>query len=407
MIIAHLRRDTRSLLACSSTSRSWYIAAVPHLRLTLTARTDHSYSAARKKLEWPKPLRAASKLGLLPFVTRVLINGGNRFHDEFSSKRFHDWTRREFLGLTNVRELTIDALDIPSFMPGIRQYFGQFSPTLRSLTLKEPRGTSRQIVYFIGLFPRLQDLEFHDSWLCARVNPAGDSTPVPPSVPSLRGRLTASGFHGKDLAKTMIDLFGGLRFHHMNLFNVDGTQLLLYGCGNALETLKLQASDLCGEELYPGDVPALANDFTGTHSHRDLDLSRNKSLRELKITAQSLIRVLRDRAPATIPSSFRAVLSTITSPVFSDFVVVYQGGDFYNDVYSGNARAELGDEDTWYHRQFEVFREMYKARDYRLVLWAGYAGDDSVRELKRAVAAEQAKGGLLPQVLMTYNLGAH
>jgi hypothetical protein len=100
------------------------------------------------------------------------------------------------------------------------------------------------------------------------------------------------------------------------------------------------------------------------------------------------------------------VLSTITSPVFSDVVVVYQAVDFYNHVYSKDARAELGDEDAWYHRQFEVFREMYKARDFRLVLWAPCLGDDSVRELKRAVAAETAKGGLPPELSMPYTLRA-
>ena len=34
MIIAHIH-GTRSLLACSFVSRSWYIAAVPQLQLTL------------------------------------------------------------------------------------------------------------------------------------------------------------------------------------------------------------------------------------------------------------------------------------------------------------------------------------------------------------------------------------
>lgn len=123
-----------------------------------------------------------------------------------------------------------------------------------------------------------------------------------------------------------------------------------------------------------------------------------------------------------------ALFSTITSSVFPDFVVVYRGSDFYNDVYStlvANARdvdswnearsnraraelGELGDEATWYHRQFEVFREMRKARDFRLVLQACYVGDDSVRELQRAVAAEMAVPGGLPiTVSMPYTPRAH
>ena len=146
-----------------------------------------------------------------------------------------------------------------------------------------------------------------------------------------------------------------------------------------------------------------ANNFTGSFC-RDLDLSQNRSLRKLEITADSIMRVLGDRAPAAIPSSFRAMLSSIKSPIFSDVVVVYQQGDFYNDLYPTTMSA---DEESWYHRQFEVFRAMHEARDYRLVLSASRAGDDSVRELKRAVAVERAKGGVPSQIAVEYTLRAY
>ena len=399
MIIAYIIYDTPSLLACSLTSRSWYIAAVPHLHRTLTIRTSKYHYNSNKKIDWPEPLRMAAKFGWLPFFTRLVIFDGSYF-DSFSQKYFKDFhhrTQRAFSALTNVRELSIDCLDIPSFIPEIRQYFGQFSPTVRSLTLKRPIGFDRQIVFFIGLFPHLEDLEFERGR--SRNGSADDPTLIPSFTPSLRGRLTATGLDG-ELAKTMIDLFGGVRFRHVTLFSSGGTQRLLYACANTLETLKLDAVDLCGEKNLLRKTRVPVNDFTGSYSHRDLDLSRNMSLRKLEITAKSLIRVLSERAPATIPSSFRAMFSTVKSHAFSDFVVIYGEGDFYNDVYSKDARI---DEGTWYHRQFEVFREMRKARDFRLVLQACYVGDESVRELKRAVAAERAKG--LPMELsMPYTL---
>ena len=151
------------------------------------------------------------------------------------------------------------------------------------------------------------------------------------------------------------------------------------------------------------EIRDLANDFTGTSFDRDLDLSRNGSLQKLEITANSLISTLKDRAPGTVPSSFRAMVSTVKPPVFS-VVVVYGGNDFYNAAYSWGTQAGLGDEGAWYSRQFEVFREMYKARDYRLVLRAVHVGDVSVRELERAVAVEKAKGGLPPELSVTYTL---
>ena len=259
-----------------------------------------------------------------------------------------------------------------------------------------------QIAFFIGLFQHLEDLELH----LHLGGSEGGLTLVPPFVPPLRGHLAASGSLGRGVVKHMVHRFGGVRFRHMNLFHMGGTQLLLYGCANALESLSLDAADICGEKPSSKDMKSLTNDFTGKSSDRDLDLSRNGSLQELEITAQSLISVLKERAPGTVPGSFRAMISTINSPVFS-VVVVYQVNDFYNAAYSWEARVGLGDEDTWYHRQFEVFREMYKAWDFRLVLKALCVGDVSMRELERGVAVEKAKGGLPPELSVTYTLAGY
>ena len=99
-------------------------------------------------------------------------------------------------------------LDIPSFIPRIRQYFGQFSPTVQSLTLREPIGSDRQIVFFIGLFSRLEDLKLYGRPYCSSKVLRGGLAPTPISAPPFGGRLSMiRGGHG--LAKTMIDQFGG------------------------------------------------------------------------------------------------------------------------------------------------------------------------------------------------------
>ena len=260
------------------------------------------------------------------------------------------------------------------------------------------RGSGREVVFFVGLFPHLEDLDFQHS------DTGNNRALVPSFAPPLRGRLTAHCY-ADGIGKAMLDLFGEVRFHHMDLRG-NGIQHLLYACPNTLQTLKLAVSDICGENFSSKDVQTIANDSTGGDSHRDLDLSRNRSLRELEITAQSLISQLRSRTPATPPSSFKAMLSTIRLPASFDVVVVYEQGDFYHDAYSQGGRAELGDEETWYRRQFEVFRAMRGTRPYRLVLSAKHVGDDSVRELRRAVAADQARGGVPLQVTMSYTLRA-
>ena len=393
VIIAHLIHDDNSLLACSLTSRSWYTAAVPHLHRTLSIKTT-----------WPEPLHGASKFGWLPFVTRLFIfergNGGGSF---LSSYRFDHRTQLEFSGLTNVRELQIAGLDIPSSFPTILQCFRQFSPTLCSLTLNEPKGTNRQIVFFIGLFQHLEDLNL-GSPNYMQEKPGDGLTLVPPFVPPLRGCLTAANVNG-DLSKTMVDLFGGLRFRHMDLLN-SGTQILVYACANALEVLCLSVTDICGEESWSKHTRVLANSLTGGLSHRDLDLSRNGSLQKIQITAHSLISALSNLAPETVPSTLRAMISTINSHTFSDVVVVYGQDDFYNVAYSKRTCRQLYDEDSWYREQFDVLREMYKARDFRLVIQALCVSDISVRELERRVAVEEVVGGLPPRLEVNYTLAA-
>ena len=398
-IVDHLVHDTPSLLACSLTSRSWSIAAVPHLHRTLSTRI---WIDGDEKTKWPNPLQRASKFGWLPFVARLFIDKGS-YGCLFSLTQFDRQTQLEFSALTNVQELHIADLDIPSFVPTIQQYFGQFSPTVRYLTLISPRGSCRQIVFFIGLFQHLEDLwlDFHESY---HLNKQGDDLAlVPCFFPPLRGRLTAISVRRCGLARTMVDLFGELRFRHLDIYGSDGAQLLVYACANALEGLWLSATDLCGEISCSKDMRVLANGFTGGLHHRDLDLSRNGSLQKIQIEAGPLFSALRKHAPRTIPSIFRAILSTINSPAFSHFIVVYQAGDFYNVAYS--ERKYFKSEATWYCEQFEVFREMRKVRDFQLVLQACCVSDISVRELERAVAVEKAKGGL-PRLSWTYTLAA-
>jgi hypothetical protein len=96
------------------------------------------------------------------------------------------------------------------------------------------------------------------------------------------------------------------------------------------------------------------------------------------------------------------VLSAIKSPVFSKVVVVYQEGDSYRVVHSGYSRSAIKGEAAWYHRQFDVFHEMYKARDFELVLKASGLSADSVQELGQAVAAETMRGGLPPDLSVIY-----
>ena len=115
-------------------------------------------------------------------------------------------------------------------MPQIRLYFAHFLPTVQELCLRDPCGSRRQIVFFIGLFEHLEDLGIIYDGFSSQAEPVDDLTLIPPFTPPLRGLLQLASLRRVDLLKDMIDLFGGLRFRWMDLFDVDGMPLLLNAC---------------------------------------------------------------------------------------------------------------------------------------------------------------------------------
>jgi len=248
MIIAHIFYDPRSLLACCMTCYSWYIAAVPHLHQTLVT-PDYSWDSKRW---WDDSFQRMCTLGLFPLVKKFQVRGTEYptflKPDPFSPKLFDRRILRQFSALTNVQELGIDYLDIPSFMPNIPRYFGHFLPTVHSLSLKEPKGSRRQIIFFIGCFQHLEDLKLIYEQAQFQEEPVDNVTSVPPFTPPLRGRLTMKYFTRVGILEDMIDSFGGIRFRHMDLFDVDGMRPLLDACGETLESLRLYPNDPRGEE---------------------------------------------------------------------------------------------------------------------------------------------------------------
>jgi hypothetical protein len=181
---------------------------------------------------------------LLPFVRTVLIRRGRS--SGFSQKQFDYRTLRQSSALTNVQRLEIDDLDIPSFMPKLQKYFRPFLPTVRSLRLKEPKGSNRQIIFFIGLFQNLENLS-----LCQQGPSSGvpeDQTLTPSCTPPLQGRLAVLNWAVAGLFKDMVQLFGQINFSVMNLFAVEETKYLLRACAKTLEVLQLHPNDPLGEQ---------------------------------------------------------------------------------------------------------------------------------------------------------------
>jgi len=250
IIISHLIYNTPTLLACSMTCYSWYIAALPHLHHSLTT-DDPILLHDNGRQKWPRPLQKSYELGLLPLIKRFRIRCCCYPSGKFTPNQLGRHTLCWFSALTNLQELGIDYLQISSFMPKIQECFGHFAPTLRFLALKEPEGSCRQILYLIGLFPNLQDLKLCYPFPTNEQESTANADLVPLSVPPLQGQLTLTCFSREKLVKDMVALFGGLHFCRMDLFRVKCTRLLLHACAETLETLRLYPTDPYGEDPFP------------------------------------------------------------------------------------------------------------------------------------------------------------
>jgi hypothetical protein len=198
--------DTKTLLSCSLTCHLWYYAALPHLHYSIRITKTFEKGDPLPQ-EGLGPLLESHRLKLLPLVKRLEIM---HYYLVFDRRLFGDiyHLRDCFSALKNLQELRIDNLVPSSFMPDIEQYFGHF-PTLRSLTLKNPAASCRQLLCFIGHFPNLQDLAL------LRFDPAkrdeAESVLVPISKPPLCGRLKLR-FCEMEFVDEITDLYGGLPF---------------------------------------------------------------------------------------------------------------------------------------------------------------------------------------------------
>lgn len=132
-----------------------------------------------------------------------------------------------------------------------------------------------------------------------------------------------------------------------------------------------------------------------TSGRRHFDLSRNTSLRTLETTAESIT------AAGDSSSGFlKSILSTVTSPVHTDVVIVYREEEFNFDVQFSTRPISVRYK-PWLQSdhpgRFEVFREMCGARKFRLVLCADVLdciADSAVRKLERLLDVERKEGRL-------------
>ena len=401
MIMGHLIHNSSALRSCLLTCYSWYMAAAPQLHHNFTIY------ASQRDSRWLRYIRHKHTLGLLPLVNTVSIKLGG-----FSPKTFRRDTLGRFLTLTNVQNLKIDRLDIPSFIPRIREHFGPFLPTLRSLDLFEPTGSNHQIVFFVGLFQHLQNLSLSLDYPTFHKSEPEGLELIPPFSPPLRGRLRVNHWIKTNLFQHMVHQFGGIRFSAMTLYEANETRLLLRACAKTLRVLRFSLSDPLGEQFYPEHAQPQANNLVAKSALLHFDLSWNKSLCKLELPVISVDTAFQDGSHDTASRFLKRVLSTIQSPIFSQVELIYQEHSFYpgHTVNYSPFGSVLREDTLCYRSRFKVLREARKVRNFQLVLLVYYQerrSRDVWRMLKEDLAAEKARGGfddLFPEPSVTFTL---
>ena len=235
--------DPEDLRSCNIAC-SWLREAA---RLHIYYSIEFFHTFYRDQRHWTESLQRRSDLDLLRFAKRFSSQSQTGFGGTAVTPK-HITSLNHFSQLKNLRELRIDGLTVTDFVPNINKYFGHFAPNLRSLTLRAPVGTCRELLYFIKVFENIQDIKLCSPTLIGE-HPASlklDLNPVP-SPP--RGWLTLQSDVGEKLVGEMIALYGGLHFRHVSFSMVPArvSRTLLEACGKTLETLEL---DETGEDRF-------------------------------------------------------------------------------------------------------------------------------------------------------------
>lgn len=138
-------------------------------------------------------------------------------------------------------------------MSRIRRYSGDFSPKARPLSLSIPKGSSRRIIFFIGLFRQLEDLKLYGGALEFRESdPVGGMTLIPPFASTARmasGDLSDGGHPLRDMINLFEESHSVICISRRHL-DVGETRLLLYACAKTLETRWFHPTDPRGKPLH-------------------------------------------------------------------------------------------------------------------------------------------------------------
>ena len=214
----------RTLRICSLVAKSWLYRSRMHL-----FRDVVLFSHRR----WQKIIPTGHTSPAVYTRTLTLVQSGTAGGRWIITDNLYPFFShlRDF---KNVRKLVLDEWVPSEFSEGgLKKYFGHFGKNLRSLELSGEKMRPDSFLFFLGLFPNLEDLSMKQ---CVE---GSGTNPVPAVSPKLSGRLTT---RTKTPLQALCRLL--LRFREICLHeHQDDYQELIDACGKTLVDFRAMSVD--------------------------------------------------------------------------------------------------------------------------------------------------------------------
>lgn len=144
---------------------------------------------------------------------------------------------------THLQELDIRYLCVGQPLLWLYEHCDILKSTVRTLTLRYPRGSIKELLCFISLFSGLENLTV-DS--IDRDFTPDAFVPVLETSPPLTGRLLLKGISDQDFMSSLVSLKKGVRFRTVDLQFCGEVHEIVNGCAGTMERFIYQPSDFSG-----------------------------------------------------------------------------------------------------------------------------------------------------------------
>ena len=316
-ILGYLSDDLPTLKACSLTCRAMLCSARPLIRNWLfLASTQNRRSSARSlksilkrsktRCDLSERLSSTDRQGLLRYTQHLVIRMGCLPHTPRPLQPYVSYLR----SIDNLRTLTVDALDIPAFMPTFDKCFGMFAKSLRSLDIGHTWDSESHLLWFISKFPSLEDLSIRSRYT-VRSYP-GTPLPMPQTSPYFRGHLKLTHVMGsQDLCEALAKLPGGLNFTSLELKGCEEPAAIITACRLTLRSVSYTWTSSMGKFRFLPKYPCLQLLPVAGHA---LDLRDGSVLEKLEFQI--------DRANiSSTPGWLYRTLWRINSRAFKELII--------------------------------------------------------------------------------------